>query len=222
MGLERLLAILNQTESNFDTDLFLPLIQLLERELKAPPYTGSLTNPMDTSYRIVVDHIRAICVLIADGVRPTHTNEGTLLRRLIRKTSDILRNEFKDKVPKRVFKLLIQQVIELLKGAYPELNDSEANIVKYVFSEVQWQLKTTHSTRRFLKGLKRTSQTMVLDGENALKLRKKGALTKEELNRIAEEQGFKVNWAEHNELVNKEIEKSNEVKRRNQRLTQTD
>lgn len=215
MGLERILAILNRTESNFDTDLFLPLIRLMERELKVPNYTNSLTNPLDINYRIVVDHVRAICVLLTDKVIPAHTNEGLIIRRLIRKTTDILRNEFNEKVPKRVFKLLIQQVIELLKDAYPELEANENLIVDYVFSELKWQLKSTRSTRNFLKQLKETSQSTTLSGENTLKLRKKGALTKEELARIAAEQGFTVNWTEHDDIVNEEIRKSNDVKEKN-------
>lgn len=216
MGLERILAILNQKKSNFDTDLFRPLIQIVEKELNVPKkYTNSLTDPLDISYRIVVDHIRAICLLISDDVLPAHSNEGLIIRRLIRRTTDIFRKEFNDKVPKNIFKLLIQQVIAILSDAYPELKKNEDKIIRYVFDEIKWQLKSTNSTRKFLNELKKTSQTMIVDGECALKLRKKGALTKEELNRLAIEHGFKIDWIAHDEIVNEEIRKSNEMKNRN-------
>lgn len=218
MGLERILAILNRKQSNFDTDLFLPLIRLLEDGLMIPPkpYGASLTDPLDISYRIVVDHVRAICVLISDDVLPAHTNEGLLIRKLIRRATDILRIDFRDKIPKRIFRLLIQQTVAILGDAYPELRVNEEKIVNHVFDEIKWQLKSTLSTRKFLIELKKTSQTMVLDGENALKLRKKGALSKEELSRLATEQGFTIDWAAHDQLISEEIRKSNEVKERKQ------
>lgn len=216
MGLERILAILNQKKSNFDTDLFSPLIRVLENGLIVPPkpYGNSLTDPLDIGYRIVVDHVRAICVLISDDVLPAHTNEGLLIRRLIRRSTDILRHNFNDKVPKRIFKLLIQQVVAILGDAYPELRVNEEKIVLRVFEEVKQQLKSTNATRKFLVELKKTSQTMILDGASALKLRKRGALSKDELNRVAGQHGLTVDWAAHDQLISEEIRKSNEMKER--------
>ena len=214
MGLERIVAILNHKKSNFDTDLFLPLIRLLEDALLAQPkpYGNSLTEPLDISYRIVVDHVRAICVLIADDVLPAHTNEGLLIRKLIRRTTDTLRNDFRERVPKRIFKLLIQQTVAILGDAYPELRANEEKISTYVFEEIKLQLKSTLATRKILKDLKKTSQTMVLEGERALRLRKRGGLSREELGRLAIEQGFTIDWAAHDELVREEIRKSDETK----------
>ena len=216
MGLERILAILNEKQSNFDTDLFAPLIRTLEDGLLVPPkpYGHSLTDPLDIGYRIVVDHVRAICMLISDDVMPAHTNEGLLIRRLIRRSSDILRHDFHDKIPKRIFKLLIQQVVAILGDAYPELRANEEKIVASVFEEIKQQVKSTNATRKFLLELKKTSQTMIVDGESALKLRKRGALSKDELNRVAGQHGLTVDWAAHDQLVSEEIRKSNEVKER--------
>lgn len=217
MGLERILAILNQKESNFDTDLFLPLIKTIEKKLKdLPRYSSSLTNQMDINYRIVVDHIRAITVLIGDNIRPSHTNEGLILRRLIRRMSDIIRNDFNYQRPKKLIKLLVKNVINILDEAYPELKNHQSQIVHTIWQEIKWQIKTTASTIEYFQKLKSeqadSSQELILSGKDVFRLRRTGAITIEELQRIAKEQEVRLDWEAYDNLVKEEIRKSNEVK----------
>lgn len=73
MGLERLVALLQEKESNYDTDLFQPLFKFIQKCTKAPEYKGKFhddENELDTGYRILADHSRMISVALADGMVP--------------------------------------------------------------------------------------------------------------------------------------------------------
>ena len=74
MGLERLVAVLQGKKSNYDTDLFVPLFDAIEKFAKAPKYEGNFgahdVKGLDTGYRILADHARMVTVALADGVLP--------------------------------------------------------------------------------------------------------------------------------------------------------
>ena len=82
MGLERIAAIMQGVQSNYDTDLLRPIIAAVE-ELAEKPY-GSVT-PDDVSMRVIADHMRASVFLLCDGVRPENTGRGYVLRRIMRR-----------------------------------------------------------------------------------------------------------------------------------------
>ena len=83
MGLERLTSVLQLRHTNYDTDLFTPIIEAIE-ELTAVKYAGG-QSPLDVSIRAIADHARAITFLIADGVLPSNEGRGYVLRRIIRR-----------------------------------------------------------------------------------------------------------------------------------------
>ena len=87
MGLERITAVLQDKESNYDTDLFMPLLTEIGRcvgRLARHTYAGSM-SPSDVSMRVVADHIRATTFLIADGVIPSNEWRGYVLRKIMRR-----------------------------------------------------------------------------------------------------------------------------------------
>lgn len=88
MGLERLTSILQKRSSNYETDLFLPIIRAVEKETKAKTYEelyGSAdVGGLMTAYRVLADHSRMYTVAIADGVLPSSSDAGLVLRRVIR------------------------------------------------------------------------------------------------------------------------------------------
>uniref|UniRef100_A0AAV2MFP1 alanine--tRNA ligase n=1 Tax=Knipowitschia caucasica TaxID=637954 RepID=A0AAV2MFP1_KNICA len=84
LGLERLVSVLQKKSSNYDTDLFSPLLLWLHQLTGGAPYHGGL-GPRDTAYRVVVDHIRTLAVCIADGVHPGMTGAELVLRRILRR-----------------------------------------------------------------------------------------------------------------------------------------
>ncbi|WP_370897261.1 alanine--tRNA ligase [Chryseobacterium gossypii] len=84
MGFERLCMALQGKSSNYDTDVFTPLISKVE-ELSGKKYTGALENEKDIAIRVVVDHIRAVSFAIADGQLPSNGGAGYVIRRILRR-----------------------------------------------------------------------------------------------------------------------------------------
>lgn len=73
MGFERLVAVLQGTQSNYDTDIFQPFFQAIQKYTKAPKYEGKFSNDrdgLDNGYRILADHSRMITVALTDGIVP--------------------------------------------------------------------------------------------------------------------------------------------------------
>ncbi|MET0620540.1 MAG: alanine--tRNA ligase, partial [Thermoanaerobaculia bacterium] len=82
-GLERLTAILQGANNNFDTDLFAPILRKLE-ELSGQKYRGGMA-PEDAPFRVIADHVRAATMLVADGALPSNEGRGYVLRRILRR-----------------------------------------------------------------------------------------------------------------------------------------
>jgi len=84
MGLERITAVIQGKLSNYDTDLFTPVLTAIG-ERAGIRYRASLADPSDVSMRVVADHLRAMTFLIADGVVPSNEDRGYILRRIMRR-----------------------------------------------------------------------------------------------------------------------------------------
>ncbi|MGH0137532.1 UNVERIFIED_CONTAM: hypothetical protein FKN15_029378 [Acipenser sinensis] len=89
MGLERLVTILQGKRSNYDTDLFTPILRAIQKSSKGPVYRGLVgeadVGNVDMAYRVLADHIRTLCVCIADGVYPGMSGAELVLRRILRR-----------------------------------------------------------------------------------------------------------------------------------------
>ena len=83
MGLERLVRVLQDKQSNYDTDIFTPLLQKIE-SLTGLKYSGTQSKE-DIAFRVIADHIRAIAFTIADGQLPSNTGAGYVIRRILRR-----------------------------------------------------------------------------------------------------------------------------------------
>ena len=129
MGLERMAAVLQGKKSNYDTDLFMPLIEAI-CEVAGREYPAG--DKGDISVRIIADHIRAVSFLIGDGVTPANDGRGYVLRRLIRRAyrhGNILGIE------KPFLYKLTGGVGDVMKDAYPELLTSMNYISRVCLSE---------------------------------------------------------------------------------------
>ncbi|MGK7346413.1 MAG: alanine--tRNA ligase [Candidatus Nitrospinota bacterium M3_3B_026] len=129
MGLERLASVIQGTETNFETDLILPIIRRME---DLTDFRYAEDSGKDVSFRVVGDHARAVSFLIADGVLPSNEGRGYVLRRILRRA---LRHGRILGVSKPFLGELTGAVVEMMEGAYPELSESAQVIRGAVLSE---------------------------------------------------------------------------------------
>ena len=129
MGLERIAALLQDVPSVFFTDVFHPLIQLGE---EVSGHSFGESDRVDVALRVLADHSRAMCFLIADGVLPGNEGRGYVLRRIIRRAARFSRNA--DMQPP-FLERFAERTIEMLGEAYPELNERRDSIMRVVASE---------------------------------------------------------------------------------------
>jgi alanyl-tRNA synthetase len=145
MGLERTAAALQGKRSNFDTDLFRPLVagvcDLAQREYPSD-------EPGDISVRIIADHIRAITFLISDGIVPSNEGRGYVLRRLIRRA---FRHGNLIGIEKPFLHRLVGAVADVMKDAYPELLRSTSYISRLCLSEEDRFAMTLSSGLRYFQ-----------------------------------------------------------------------
>jgi alanyl-tRNA synthetase len=97
MGFERLVSVLQNKLSNYDTDVFSPIFTRIQELTKARPYSGKFGNDdvdgIDTAYRVVADHVRTLSFALSDGGVPNNVGRGYVLRRILRRGSRYVRKK---------------------------------------------------------------------------------------------------------------------------------
>ena len=141
MGLERILAVLGQSNSNYDTDLFISLFKVIEAKSDVEPYGGLLNDELDINYRILADHCRMITIALADGLEPGRKGAPFTLRTLIKKVILISRDVFHQETPRYLIFDLVDEVVHTLAHAYPELSSSIKYIRRVIANESKRYLK---------------------------------------------------------------------------------
>ena len=123
MGLERIAAVMQGVNSNYDTDLFKSLINASQKLLK---------NENSNSHKVVADHIRSTSFLIADGITPENEGRGYVLRRILRRA---IRHGYKMGATQPFLFNLVDDLSELMKDAYPVLIEKKDHIKKTIQNE---------------------------------------------------------------------------------------
>ncbi|MGE5172236.1 MAG: alanine--tRNA ligase [Betaproteobacteria bacterium] len=129
MGLERLSAVVQGVRSNFESDLFQPIIKQIA-VMAGVPYHKD--EQADISYQVIADHLRAMTFLISDGVLPSNEGRGYVLRRIIRRAS---RYGKLIGISKPFLYKLTGSVVDGMRDAYPELVDSRDHVAKVALLE---------------------------------------------------------------------------------------
>ena len=145
MGFERLCMVLQGTKSNYDTDVFQPLIQAIAK--KSGKAYGQ-NEQADIAMRVISDHLRAISFSIADGQLPSNVKAGYVIRRILRRAVRYGYTFLGFNEP-FIYKL-IDVLIEVLGEAYPELKNQKELIEKVIFEEETSFLKTLETGIRLL------------------------------------------------------------------------
>jgi alanyl-tRNA synthetase len=136
MGLERISAVLQGKESNFDSDIFAPIISAISSQ--SGKQYGQDSNS-DTAIRVIADHMRAITFLLSEGLIPANEGRGYVLRRIIRRASRYTRNL---DVSDPLLYTLCDAVIESLGDAYPELKEESTRVKRILRLEEERFNKT--------------------------------------------------------------------------------
>ena len=135
MGLERIVAIIQEKTSNYDTDLFTPLLRAVGEQTGrayGPLSPGGAPGPDDVSMRVVADHLRAMTFLIGDGVLPSNEWRGYVLRKIMRRA---MRHGKKLGAASPFLHRLVDVVVREMGDAYPELRAGRETIAEVVRAE---------------------------------------------------------------------------------------
>ena len=131
MGLERITAVIQGRLSNYDTDLFTPILDAIGTRA-GRAYGATFDDPADVSMRVIADHIRAMTFLINDGVNPSNEWRGYVLRKIMRRA---MRHGKKLGFTEPSLHHLVDVVVSEMGDAYPQLKANRDTIVKVVRSE---------------------------------------------------------------------------------------
>ena len=123
MGLERIAAVMQGVNSNYETDIFKDLITASE---------NLLGNKKSTSHKVIADHIRSTVSLISDGVIPENEGRGYVLRRIMRRG---IRHGYKIGAKKPFMFNLVKDMVRVMSSAFPDLKDKESDIAELVKTE---------------------------------------------------------------------------------------
>jgi alanyl-tRNA synthetase len=189
MGLERLACVKQGVLSNFDTDLFTPIMAAAARQAGT---TYGADEKKDWSLKVIADHFRAASFLIADGVLPGNEGRGYVLRRILRRA---VRHGRLLGIRKTFLPELFPALEQAFGGAYPELNKRKDAILTALKDEEERFSRTLDTGTELLEGLMKKAASKTLDGADVFKLYDTFGFPLELTQEMAAEQGFKVDEA---------------------------
>jgi alanyl-tRNA synthetase len=188
MGLERISAVMKGVQSNYDTELFIPILHEIGR-LAGRQYAGTI-DPADVSMRVIADHIRATTFLIADGVIPSTEFRGYVLRKIMRRA---MRHGKKIGLNDPFLHKLVDVIAREMGDAYPQLGSEREAVARVVKSEEErFNTVLVEGLPRLEEVLDRASKgSKTVSGEDAFKLYDTYGLPQDFIKDLASAQGLR-------------------------------
>jgi alanyl-tRNA synthetase len=211
MGFERICAVLQNKISNYDTDVFMPLIRRT-CEITGKRYDGRLSGiekqqmDTDTAMRVLADHVRALTFAIADGATPSNEGRGYVLRRLLRRASRFGRNLG---MHDPFLYQLVPTLAETMAIIFPELTDKQDHIQKIIRGEEEsFNATLDRGLEIFEQVVQQIGHSKTFPGDDAFKLYDTYGFPLDLTELLATERGLKVDVAVFTELMEKQRDRS--------------
>lgn len=208
MGLERVLSVLQETDTVFETDVFAPIINRASDLLETPYEPG--TEGAEELRRIA-DHIRAATFLISDGVLPSNEGRGYVQRKLLRRAID---DALSLDVEKPNLHKLVDPIVNKMKGPYPKLEEAADNARNMIAEEEESYLRTIRRGEQMLDQILEDldeQKKKTLPGDEAFLLYDTYGFPLERTIEIAEERGFDVDREGFEKAMEQQREQAREA-----------
>ena len=166
MGFERLVRVLQGKTSNYDTDIFMPIIAAIET-LCGQQYTFSMDSKTDIAIRVVADHIRTLTFAITDGVNPSNEGRGYVLRRILRRACRFGRVL---DMNKPFLAKLLSVLIEQMGDAFPEIKERQEFVATVLTSEEESFNRTLDRGIEIFATAAKNAKDKTISGEAAFQL----------------------------------------------------
>ena len=207
MGFERVCAVLQKKDSNYDTDVFMPLIEAIAKISGIKYEKEENKVPM----RVIADHIRTLTFAIADGAVPGNDGRGYVLRRILRRAARYGR---KLNLNKPFLFGLVDKLVETMSGVFPEIKEKKDYIKKVVKAEEESFNATLDRGielfEELIKGLSE-SDGKIIPGEDIFMLYDTYGFPVDLTNIMAKEHGFTIDEAGFNELMESQKQRAREA-----------
>ncbi|APG60354.1 alanine--tRNA ligase [Christiangramia salexigens] len=206
MGFERLCMVLQNKKSNYDTDVFTPLIAEIERVSNSEYGQNEEVN---VAIRVIADHVRAVAFSIADGQLPSNTGAGYVIRRILRRA---IRYGFTFLNTKEPFIFKLTEVLSKQMGeAFPELRSQKDLIQNVIREEEASFLRTLDQGLVLLENLMKDSKDKKISGEKAFELYDTYGFPIDLTGLILRENGYELDEAGFEKELNKQKNRSREA-----------
>jgi alanyl-tRNA synthetase len=209
MGFERVTSVLQGKSSNYDTDVFTPIFQAIQKVTGAPAYTGKLDDLNDTAYRVIGDHIRALTFALTDGARPGNEGRNYVLRRILRRAERYGRQLFHTEKP--FLCDLVPAVVESMGQAFPELKRNPEQVASLIRVDEESFIRTLdRGIKLFQEAASRAEKagTKTISGADAFQLHDTYGLYIDITEQMAAEAGLGVDRGGYEEEMRKAKDKA--------------
>jgi alanyl-tRNA synthetase len=196
MGLERVAAVMQGVNSNYETDLFLNLIKASEEVIKSPG---------EASHKVIADHIRSVSFLIADGITPSNEGRGYVLRRIMRRG---IRHGYKLEAKEPFLYLLVEPLVREMESAFPMLASNQKQIEEIIHNEEEKFLETLDKGIEILEKEISNMDSKVIPGDVVFKLHDTFGFPFDLTADIAREQDLKLDEAGFNKCMEEQVKNS--------------
>ncbi|KAL5507592.1 ALA1 [Sanghuangporus vaninii] len=176
MGFERLVSVIQDRSSNYDTDIFEPLFKRIQELTGVRPYAGKFgkddEDGIDMAYRVVADHVRTLTFALADGGVPNNVGRGYVLRRILRRGARYARKKLGVQIGS-FFSSLVPSVVEELGDVFPELHKRTDEIKEILDEEEESFARTLDRGEKLFEGYSSKalqSPSKTLSGEDVWRL----------------------------------------------------